>query len=348
MSDRFGHARPPSLRRRLFQYAQAGLYWTGAADLYGWLGRSRSVPILMYHSVAGDVDGRWIAPRNRMDPHRFEAQMRFLSRHRRVISLDTLLDTIQRNRPIPPGTVLLTFDDGYRDNLEAAAPILQRYHLPAVLYLCTGYISRGENQWADVLYSAIRCRRHERLMLEEEPPFDLSQPAGREAAYRAVAERLLSADRATRDALLEAVVAQLKPDGQPARQTLTWDEVRRLATRYPDFALGVHTADHLDLSSMSAEQALDEARRSVAQFKAELGQHPEHFSFPYCRAAPGVPQRLAKLGFRSAMTTQGVPHGMKLNSMDLRRCEAPQSQNLLRYRTSGAHPNLSLNLFGRA
>lgn len=244
--------------------------------------------------------------------------------------------------------VLLTFDDGYRDNLYVVAPILQRYRLPAVLYLCTGYISRGENQWADVLYSAIRCRRHERLMLEEGPPFDLSRAAGREAAYRAVAERLLSANRATRDALLEAVVAQLKPDGQPARQTLTWDEVRRLAARYPDFALGVHTADHLDLSPMTAEEALAQVRRSVEEFEAELGRRPEHFSFPYSRAVPERAQCLGELGFRSAMTEEGTTDWRNPAPFDLRRLEAPQHQGMLRYWTSGAHPCLSLKLFGRA
>ena len=348
MRDGFGHVPAPSLRRRLLRHAQVGLCWTCVAGLYRWLGRPRSLCVLMYHSVAGDGDGRWIAPRNRIAPRRFEAQMRFLARHRRVISLPALLDMIRHHEPIQPGTVLLTFDDGYRDSLYVAAPILQRYRLPAVLYLCTGYISRGQNQWADVLYSAIRCRRRDRLAVQNEPPFDLTGPAGRQAAYRAVADRLLAVDYATRDALLNDVVGQLQPDEQPPRQTLTWAEVRHLSGHYPDFTLGVHTADHLDLSSMSVDAAVGEVHRSAEQFEAEMGRRPEHFSFPYSRAVPRVSQRLGEMGFRSVATTEGTMDRTSPNPMDLRRLEAPQGRGLLRYWTSGAHPHLSLKLFGRA
>ncbi len=348
MRDRVGCPPALSLRRRLLRHAQAGLYWTGAAAFYARLRPSQSPCILMYHSVACLADASWIAPRNRMSPERFEVQMRFLARHRHVLSIANLVDMIQHSRPIPPRAVLLTFDDGYRDNLDIVAPILQRYHLPAVLYICTGYVSRGENQWADVLYSAIRRRRSDRFVFENGPPYDLGDPGSREAAYEAVARRLLSADCAERDALLKRAVSQLQPDEHPPRQTLTWDAVRRLAAQYPGFALGVHTSDHVDLSSLTVEEALAEIGRSVDEFEAELGRCPGHFSFPYSRAVPQLLRQLRGLGFRSAMTWEGAESGPNHNPFDLRRLEAPRRHDLLGYYTSGAHPALSMKLFRRA
>ena len=59
----------------------------------------------------------------------------------------------------------ITFDDGYRDNLTVAAPILEKYRLPATLFLATGYVERGETQWSDTLHWLLAAGRpqHRRL-----------------------------------------------------------------------------------------------------------------------------------------------------------------------------------------
>ncbi len=348
MVNELGSGTALPYRRQLLRRAQAGLYWTGAAGLYARLRRCQPPCILMYHSVTRPADEAWIAPRNRMAADRFEMQMRFLAKNRRVISLADLTDMLWDGKSIPPKTVLLTFDDGYRDNLEVVAPILERYQLPATLYLCTGYVDRGDNQWADVLYSALRRRRRDRFVLDGQPPFDLAESEGREAACKVVADLLLSAGCAEREALLESLVSQLESDTDAPRLTLNWDEVRSLAAQYPNFALGVHTADHVDLSSLAVEEALDQIRRSADDFEGALGRRPVYFSFPYSRSVPRVCQRLSGLGFRSAMTREGIASVANDDPFDLHRMEAPTRRGLLGYYTSGAHPGLSMKLFRRA
>lgn len=324
-----------------------GLYWTGLAALHARIASHAPVVVLMYHSVPCDKDARWIAPRNRMAPNHFERQMRFLARHRRVIGLAHLLNLIETGRPIPPGAVLLTFDDGYRDNLEIVAPILHRYGLPATLYLCTGYIGRCENQWADTLYASIVRRRRQWLVLDEQRTFDLRDPTDRSAAYATACARLLAADPPSRAALLKSIGEQLQPVGTPTRQTLSWAEVRRLAAEHPDVTLGVHTRDHRDLTVMSREDAAHEIACSVKEFEAELGYRPVHFSFPYSRWSEELCRQLPRMGIRSAMSGVGVVDQPRADPLSMRRLEAPPSQSALRYCTSGAHPRLSMKLFGR-
>jgi peptidoglycan/xylan/chitin deacetylase (PgdA/CDA1 family) len=60
-----------------------------------------------------------------------------------AVSLDDVLAHYLERRPLPPQAVLITFDDGYRDNLENAVPILQRYGYPAVLFVPIGYLGGG-------------------------------------------------------------------------------------------------------------------------------------------------------------------------------------------------------------
>ena len=118
----------------------------------------------MYHSVAPDDAARYIEPGNRVDPRSFERQMAFLAAERRVLALSELMAEIAAGRTPPAGTVCITFDDGYRDHLTVAAPILERYRLPATLFLATGLVERGENQWSDTLHWLARKDLHAHLL----------------------------------------------------------------------------------------------------------------------------------------------------------------------------------------
>lgn len=343
-----GHPPPPSIRRRLMHATQIALLRTGVTDLYRYLGQPQSLPILMFHSVPRAENANWIAPRNRITTRIFDAQMRFLARRRQVISIEALCDLIHSHRPIPDRTVLITFDDGYLDNLEIVAPILRRYRLQATFYLCSGYVSRGQNQWADMLYSVIRHKHCSLLEFAEGNTFDLSNPYGCNTAFRVISDKLKVIDAEAREELLRQIASQLQFEEKPPRLTLNWGEVRQLVETYPEVTLGIHTSDHRDLLSMDATDAMAEIERSITEFHKEMGAYPEHFSFPYSRATPELAQQLSKFGFRSVMTCEGMIDRTQINSMNLHRFTPPQSLGLLGYYTSGAHPTLSIRLFRRA
>lgn len=71
----------------------------------------------------------------------FEEMMHAVSRNYNVVSLKALIEKIKNKKPIEPKTVVITFDDGYRDNLLCAAPILQKYNIPATFFITSGYIN---------------------------------------------------------------------------------------------------------------------------------------------------------------------------------------------------------------
>ncbi len=99
-------------------------------------GDDRSLRVLMYHKV-NDL------PNNRMSipTGLFDEQMAQLGRlGYRVVDLEAVLDHYLRRRPLPPGAVLITFDDGYRDNLVNAAPVLRRHGYPAVQFVPIAYV----------------------------------------------------------------------------------------------------------------------------------------------------------------------------------------------------------------
>jgi len=96
----------------------------------------RTLRVLMYHKV-NDVQGNTVT----VPVGHFDEQMAQLGElGYRPVSLQQVLDHYLGGEPLPDGAVLITFDDGYRDNLENAVPILRRYGYPAVLFVPIGYL----------------------------------------------------------------------------------------------------------------------------------------------------------------------------------------------------------------
>ena len=98
-----------------------------------WRRLQRGTAILMYHAIGREREspGRWVLPKSR-----FERQLVWLKRRRyNVISLDEFVDARINHRLPPPKSVVLTFDDGYADNVDVALPALERYGFAATVFL---------------------------------------------------------------------------------------------------------------------------------------------------------------------------------------------------------------------
>jgi peptidoglycan/xylan/chitin deacetylase (PgdA/CDA1 family) len=263
--------------------------------------------ILMYHSVAPDEAAPYIEPGNRIDPRSFERQMAFLAARRRVVALCQLVEDLAAGRTPPAGTVCITFDDGYRDNLTVAAPILDRYRLPATLFLATGLVARGEMQWSDRLH-----------WLGPQ-------------SHKSLHGRLLEASHAERMRLLDQFQARETPE----RLMLDWDGVRELRRRYPFFEIGGHTRDHLDLTRHPGE-ARAQIDGCAADLRRELGVEARHFSFPYGRWCPETRRAVIRAGWRSAVVTDARGRiGPATDRYAMPRVAAPRSTMHLRLRMLG-------------
>lgn len=115
----------------------------------GYISQQYTVPILMYHSVRPDQS---INNRLAVSPEAFERQMGFLKKNNyTVLSLEKLADLIRDKIKIPPKTVVLTFDDGYKDNYTYAFPIIKKYGFPVTIFLIVDDIGAGNMlSWEEV------------------------------------------------------------------------------------------------------------------------------------------------------------------------------------------------------
>lgn len=110
-----------------------------------------ALPILMYHHVSPAPGLVTVSPEN------FHRQMAALARGGyRTAGLEAVADLLA-GRPLPPKTVVLTFDDGYFDNWHHAYPILKEFGFRAVVFLITGWLGDGPVRTAGETPSHREC-----------------------------------------------------------------------------------------------------------------------------------------------------------------------------------------------
>lgn len=112
----------------------------------------RSATVLMYHRVTSEHPAEKNGASGiSVSSKTFEKHLRFLKNHFRVISQSEYLRYLEQRVDFPPGSVLITFDDGWRDNYDHAYPALKKEGLPAVVLPASGFIGSSELFWQDRL-----------------------------------------------------------------------------------------------------------------------------------------------------------------------------------------------------
>src|SRR4029077_3069692 len=131
--------------------------------------------ILMYHSISRGRPDPWDLC---VEPDLFAEQVELLRDRYHVMSLAELRNALSQDEPLTRA-VVLTFDDGYRDNLLVAKPLLERHEVPATVFVTTAYVGSGRDFWWDELEavcasSGLESRPlwEELLSLSQEERFD--------------------------------------------------------------------------------------------------------------------------------------------------------------------------------
>jgi peptidoglycan/xylan/chitin deacetylase (PgdA/CDA1 family) len=278
--------------------------------------RRSGLVILMLHKVNDRPDPLPLT----LTPGLFECVIREIMRGHEIVTLD---DCVRDGRVDVSGNRLrfaLTFDDGYRDNYELAFPILQRFNVPATIYLSTDHVNGKREFWHEQLTEAI--------MASNEPVLDLSGIGYGRHSLRDARERhqvlvrlnalLKFCDQQRRDAVVEQCVNRL---GACATcPMLTWDMARKM--HRAGIAFGSHTASHPILSREPRERVQAEVRDSKTEIERHLGGTVTAFAYPNGTTADfsdSVAQEVAGAGYRHACTTVPGINDEHTNPLFLRR-----------------------------
>ncbi|MBK9745576.1 MAG: polysaccharide deacetylase family protein [Chloroflexi bacterium] len=260
-------------------------------------------------------------------PAEFEQQMRYLSACCQVISSADLVRIVEAGRPLPPRTVLITFDDAYTCFAEHAFPIMQRYGLPVTLFVPTAFPDQPERIfWWDQLYHAIfttRCQCVQTPVGE----LQLEMPAQRRQAFKALREYVKSQPHERAMQWVSELVTAL--DVAPLTQgaVLSWAQLRALAKA--GVTLCPHTRTHPLLNRISAEAACAEAVGALRDLELQIGSTLPVIAYPGGGISDAVTQVLRQEGFVLGYTTQRGSNDVRtLDNLQIRRINIGRSTSL--------------------
>ena len=276
-----------------------------------------SARIFCYHRVNNNEDPFFPA----MPVEQFDQQIEYISRYHNVVSLRDLLTRLDDGCAEP--MIAVTFDDGYRDNYENALPVLERYGVPATIFLATGVIDSGQPLWFEELAGKLKTTTLEFLDVELGVPrrFLLRTEGDRLDTNRRLLELLRMLPDHLRHNWLREILRELGgASGEPRGNMLTWDQVREMTGR--GIAFGGHTVTHPFLSKTTDDQMAWEVSECKRQIERMSQREVEHFAYPNGREEDFIvsSKRLLKqAGYRAAVTTIWGHNDGSTDPMELRR-----------------------------
>ncbi|MCZ8111335.1 MAG: polysaccharide deacetylase family protein [Betaproteobacteria bacterium] len=258
--------------------------------------------IINFHRVCPKVDP--LFPEE-LTAERFDRMLSMLRRSAQVLPLSEALLRL-RDRSLPPGAVVITFDDGYADNAEVALPILQRHRLPATFYVATGFVDGGR-MFNDTVIESIRCCALDEVSLDEFglPRLSLRTAADRRQAINALLPRVKYLGLVERETALALLHRLLGSPALPGDLMMRRDQVLRL--QRAGMEVGGHTVHHPILRLLDDEASLAELTQCRAELEAWLQAPVRHFAYPNGRLGDDFDSRhaalVARAGYETAVTT---------------------------------------------
>jgi peptidoglycan/xylan/chitin deacetylase (PgdA/CDA1 family) len=255
---------------------------TGATRLAEALPRKASLMILNYHRIGDAARTPYDSGTFSATTAEFEWQVQFLKRRYRLLTLFEALDIVHNRFPLTDPAVLLTFDDGYRDNYDEAFSVLRRHGVSATFFVPTAFVGTGVLPWWDVIAYLIKNASTDTLVLRYPAPAELQLSPGNINPTIMQVLRLFKQTVMTDPERflfeLEAACGATRPGSAAERCFLNWEEAREMQAA--GMCFGSHTHTHPILSKLSVQAQTDELVRSRQILEAELSGPLDTLAYP--------------------------------------------------------------------
>ena len=331
--------------------------WMGVMSFWRWLYRNR-ITILYFHGVA-EANGAtsWRPLRKRHSPQDLAEYIGVLSRHYHFVSLATVADMVSGRIPVQPYSLAITFDDGYRNSITHALPILKRHNVPATVFISTGHVESRRPFVNDRLDYVVQN------VPEDDSAFQI---AGHEVW---LSTRSRSALEDSFKCLRRTAKSVCPDDEEYVRQTtlfadtlekktgtrladvfeqddwtavLTWREIEEVSEE-EGVSFASHTVDHVRLGCVGA----DEARTQLLSSKRAIEEHVAGpclmVSYPNGSYTEETLLLARECGYTCGVTTEEGLNRIGDDVMKLRRVGLPINATIpdLLARVSGLSQALS-------
>lgn len=254
-----------------------------------------SLTVFMYHSVTEDATRNWGPWRYAVTPAEFEAQISAIADTYNVVTMDDVASHITDPEfTLPKDAAVVTFDDGYRDTLTQALPVLERHSIPATVYVTTGLL--GDPYGPSEFRLAEALRNHSQPLSSSDLGVEFQNPIpnNNELLYRLLRKKL---NKKTN--ILEKI-----ENGSPSGVAMLTKKQVSDISEHELIGIGAHGHHHVPLTTLSKSDISKNISTCLSVLKNVLSHSPNHFSYPYGSYDSNVISAVEELGFMTAVTTR--------------------------------------------
>jgi peptidoglycan/xylan/chitin deacetylase (PgdA/CDA1 family) len=236
--------------------------------------------------------------------------------------------TLPDGSPLPNSGFLITFDDGYRNNLTEALPVLEKYSAKAIIFITTGFIDGSVYPYEDEMAAVIE--KYDTISLPSGNDISAKSLQEKKEVYERLRLPLKAASAFARESYMQKLASLNSCNRTDFQylQFLSWDEIVEL-DRHPLITIGAHTESHLVLPRQAPWKAYQEIKKSKRILEQKLGHAISYFSYPYGGNNYLVRKIATFCGYEYAFTTEEHICRPEENSMALPRIEIGNLLNFM-------------------
>ena len=254
--------------------------------------------------------------------------LKYLRKHKHVLSLATVIESLNNKKPLPPNAVVITIDDGYADTYEFALPLLKQFNFPATLYVVTDFLDGKNWIWTDLMPYVLLNTKNDSAQVKfentEKIEAKLTDQRQRIEFAGRLNARLKQLPNEQKDAKIKEIAASLKieiplhplPDYAP----ITWQQARQMDAE--NLKIESHTVTHPILTKINQTQLNFEIQASKKRLEEVLDKEIEHFCYPSGSLNETVQKSVENAGYKSAMTSAYGFNNTRSNQLLLNRIGA--------------------------
>ena len=294
-----------------------------------WRGRAC---VICYHRILPDDEFEADkSPNNNliMPTSKFAEQMEFLSENHEVVSMDGLVGYLESepDRDSNKFVVAVTFDDGYKDNLTHALPILEQYNIPATIYITTRFPEGDTWMWWNEIWDYLD--NNAALEVNDVPEgLTISTLRQKIKCFNKLFDWILNLSYEKQKKYVETITKSVARK-QYSNLCLNWEEIKIL-DQHPLVTIGAHTNSHPNLKKLTEQEAFAEMSYSKNLLEEKLKHSVEHFAYPFGTLNEADVREFelaSRCGFRTAVTTR--PESLKSPALNaIPRLGVPSYLNL--------------------
>jgi len=253
----------------------------GLLDAYTYVRRNITkshIVIVMYHRISPKKDS-WSS--GSVSPESYERSIEYFYRHYEIIPLKKLAEDISQKNHLPPKGIVLTFDDGYKDNYLYAYPILKKYGIPATMFLTTGPIGTGNLFWWDKVSYVVHHTIADQIDMSEMGYISTKSPLAKTQSSALIVEKLMTMPEEKKQSVIKNLIDSSGvefPTDLGRELLLSWDEVREMSNNGIEF--GAHSVNHPILTKLPLEEAKREIIQSKKDVENNIGKQVFSFCYP--------------------------------------------------------------------